>query len=154
MSSDEFCCSCRPLGENERMQKDRQIFGSCKRAEKAVEHKADSDANNRWCTRNSLQGLRNKTGGIGNQRKNLGHTDHSIVKIRQNPQNSSGDLRKLAIIHTSVKDHQLLLVRKTNKEGTDNSNNNDLFAHSHMVSSIPDFNTNNFQTDLFNIDRT
>ena len=33
-----FCCSSGPQSKNERMQKDRQVFGYCQRAEKAMEH--------------------------------------------------------------------------------------------------------------------
>ena len=44
--------------ENERKQKDRQILGSCQRAEKAMEYEGDSDTNNSWGIRNSSQELR------------------------------------------------------------------------------------------------
>ena len=41
--------------ENEKRQKDRQIHGSCYRAEKAVEYKGDIDTNCRWLAWNSHQ---------------------------------------------------------------------------------------------------
>ena len=45
------------------MEKDRQMLGSCQRAEKVVEHESDSDTNCNWCTWNGLQGLvKKKTG--------------------------------------------------------------------------------------------
>ena len=37
-------------------------------------------------------------------------------KVNQNTGKSPGDLRRLAVTWTSVKDHQLVLVRKTHKE--------------------------------------
>ena len=38
MLSNKFCCSNGPQSENERKQNDKQILGSCQRAEKSVEH--------------------------------------------------------------------------------------------------------------------
>ena len=63
------------------MQKNKQILGPCQRTKKNVEHKADGDTNCSWYTRNYSQMLGKKTGGIGNQRKNWDHPDHSIDKI-------------------------------------------------------------------------
>ena len=40
-----FCHFSRQQRENKRKQKDRQILGSCQRAEKTVEHESDSDNN-------------------------------------------------------------------------------------------------------------
>ena len=60
--------------------------------------------------------FRNTTGGTGDQRENRDHTDHSIVKIDENTEKSPGDLRRLAVTHTSVKDHQLTLVWKFHLE--------------------------------------
>ena len=74
-----------------------------------------------WATWNDLQRLRKKTGGIGNQ-KNQDHWDYSIVIINQNTQKNPGDLRRLAVTQTPVKDHQLKLVWKTCKNWYNNSN--------------------------------
>ena len=41
-----------------------------------------------------------------NWRENQDYTDHSIVKIGLNLQNSLGDLTRYAVNQTSVKDHQ------------------------------------------------
>ena len=43
------------------------------------------------------------------------HPNDSTVKIDQNSEKSLGDLRKLAVTQTPVKDHQLTLVLKTLK---------------------------------------
>ena len=50
-------------------QKDKQILGSCQRAEKPVEHEGDIDTNYSWCTWDNFQRLRKKTGGTGYQKK-------------------------------------------------------------------------------------
>ena len=38
------------------------------------------------------------------------HPNYNIVTISQNTEKSSGDLRRLAVTQTPVKDHQLMLV--------------------------------------------
>ena len=53
------------------------------------------------------------TGRTGNQRINQDHPDYSIMKIGQNTKKSPGDLRRLTVIQTPGKDHQLTLVWKT-----------------------------------------
>ena len=41
LSSAEVCCPSRQQSQNKRKRKDRQILGSCLRAEKAVEYDGD-----------------------------------------------------------------------------------------------------------------
>ena len=48
LSTSEFYCCSWPLSKNARKQKDRQILGSCQRAEKAREHEIDGGANGNW----------------------------------------------------------------------------------------------------------
>ena len=43
-------------------------------------------------------------------------TIYSIIEISQNTEKSPGDLRRVAVTETSVKDHQLTLMGKTLKE--------------------------------------
>ena len=50
---------------------------------------------------------------MGNHRKNQDHPLHSIVKFGKNTQWSPGELRRVAINQTTVKEGQLTLVRKT-----------------------------------------
>ena len=38
-----------------------------------------------------------------------GHPNYSIVEIGQNTEKSPGDMRRLAVIQTPVKDHELTL---------------------------------------------
>ncbi len=47
---------------------------------------------------------------VGNGRTSRDHSDKSIVKIGQNTEKSPGDLRRLAVTQTPVKDDQLKLV--------------------------------------------
>ena len=50
------------------------------------------------------------TGRIGNKNMSGDHLNDSIVKISQNTEKSPGDLRRLAVAQTPVKDYQLMLV--------------------------------------------
>ena len=90
-------------GKIKENKKERKILWSCQRAEKAVEHEGDIDTNCSWCPWNCL--LKRRLGEL--------EPEHSPVKTRENTSKSSGDLRKLAVTQTSVKNHQLKLVRKT-----------------------------------------
>ena len=49
-------------------------------------------------------------GRIRNQRTNRDHPNYIIVKIGKNTEKSPGDLRRLVIIDTPVKDHLLMMV--------------------------------------------
>ena len=62
-----------------------------------MEHKGESDTNCSLCVQNSSQEPEERTGGIGNQRKNRDYPDYSIAEIGQNTQKSPGDLRRLAV---------------------------------------------------------
>ena len=46
---------------------------------------------------------------------NRNHPNYNINKITQNTEKSSGDLRRLAITQTPVKDYHLILVWKKSK---------------------------------------
>ena len=65
-----------------------------------------------------------KTGEIENQLKNQGHSDYSIFVISQNIEKSPENLRRLAVTWTPMKDHQLMLMKKTPNQHNDNNNNN------------------------------
>ena len=71
-----------------------------------MEHAGGSDTNFTWCTWNGPQ----KIGRVGNLRKNQDQSDYSTVEIGWNTEKSPGDLRRLAVIQTPVKTHQLMLV--------------------------------------------
>ena len=44
------------------------------------------------------------------------HPNYSIVEVSLNIEKSPGDLKRLAVTQTSVKDHELTLELKTRKE--------------------------------------
>ena len=52
---------------------------------------------------------------LRNQRTSGDYPNYSIIKIDQNIEESPGDLRRLAVTQTSVKNHQLTQLRKTLK---------------------------------------
>ena len=72
MAFNGFCCSNEPLSENKRKRKDRQILGSCQRAEKVVEH---------------------EDGGDTNRNLNSWNSSHTTIKISWDSQKIPGDLR-------------------------------------------------------------
>ena len=75
-----------------------------------MEHESDGDTNCNWCTWYSHQRIGKGTGRIGNKNTSGDHPNNSTVKIGQNTEKSPGDLRRLAVTQTPVKDHQLMLV--------------------------------------------
>ena len=50
------------------------------------------------------------TGGLGNKRTSGNHPNYRIIKIGQNTEKSPGDLRRLVVTQTLVRNHQLTLV--------------------------------------------
>ena len=56
------------------------------------------------------------TGRLENKRTSRDHNDNSIIKIGQNTEKSPGDLRRLAITQTPVRNYRLMLVLKTLKK--------------------------------------
>ena len=50
------------------------------------------------------------TGGFGGWRTGRDYPNDSIAKNGQNPETSPGDLRRLAVTQTTVKNHQLTLM--------------------------------------------
>ena len=57
-----------------------------------------------------------RPGGLGSLRTGRDYTNDSIAKNGQNSETSPGDLRRLAVTQTPVKNHQLTLMWKTLKE--------------------------------------
>ena len=50
------------------------------------------------------------THGVKNQRTSQDHTNYSIVKIGQNTEKTSGDLKRLTVTQAPVKDYPQMLV--------------------------------------------
>ncbi len=51
-----------------------------------------------------------ETEEVGNKRTSGDHPNYCIIEIGQNTKKSPGDLRRLAVTPTPVKDHQLTLM--------------------------------------------
>ena len=47
------------------------------------------------------------TGGLGNKTTSGDHPNYYVIEIDQNTEKSPGNLRRLAVVQTLVKDHQL-----------------------------------------------
>ena len=88
---------------------------------KTVEHESDDYTKWNWCFWYSHQRIGKGDGGFGTNRTSGDHTDDSIVWIENNTEKSPGDLRRIAAIQISVKDH----ADVKNYQGVNNNNNND-----------------------------
>ena len=65
----------------------------------------NNNNNNNDCsliTWNNPQKIGNETGRLRNQRTSIDHPDYSIITISQNTEKSPGDLKRFAVIQTSV----------------------------------------------------
>ena len=71
-----------------------------------MEYESGSDSDCNWHTWYSHKGIGKETGRLGNKRTNGDHPNYSIIKNTK----SLGDLRRLAVTQTSVKNHLLMLV--------------------------------------------
>ena len=101
------------IKENEKWDKYLDLAWELK---KALEREGDGDTDCSLCTRNYPQRIDKMTGRLGNKKTSEYHPDYSIIKISQNIEKSPGDLRRLAVTQTTVKDYQQALVGKTHLE--------------------------------------
>ena len=72
---------------------------------KTVEHESDDYTNCNWCSWCSHQRIGTWTGGHGNNRTGGDCLNYNIVEIGQNAEKSLGDLRRVAVTQTAVKNH-------------------------------------------------
>ncbi len=77
------------------------------RIEKTIEHKGDDYTIRDWY---SNEWIIKRTGELGGWRTSGDHPNYSIVENGQNTEKSPGDLRRLVVTQTPVKDHQLMLM--------------------------------------------
>ena len=77
---------------------------------------SDVYTNYNWCSWYSHQRINKGTGGLVNKRTSGDYTNYYIIEIGQNTENSPGDLRRLVVIQTPVKDRQLTRMWKILKE--------------------------------------
>ena len=77
-----------------------------------MEHEGDNYTSRDWCFWYSHQRI---IKGIGGRRTSGNHPNYNIIENGQKTEKSPGDLRKLVVTQTPVKDHQLKLMGKTLK---------------------------------------
>ena len=104
------------LNKTEGKWKEVQVPVPCLGIEKTVEHDGDNYINRDWCFWFSHQKITKGTERLGNKRTSEDHPNYYIIENDQNTEKSPGDLRKLPVTQTPVKDHQLKLMWKTLKE--------------------------------------
>ena len=75
-----------------------------------MKYESDVYASCNWCSWYSHQGLIKGAGGLGNKRTNGDHPNYCIIEINQNTEKSPGDLKRLAVTQSPVKDHQVTLM--------------------------------------------
>ena len=78
--------------------------------EKAVEHDSNDCANCDWCVRHRNDRIIKGPGGLGIWRMGGDYPNDSIAKDGQNPETSPGDLWRLSVTQTPVKNHQITLM--------------------------------------------
>ena len=75
-----------------------------------MEHEGDNYTNCDRCFCYSNYRIIKRIGGLGTWRTSGDHPNYSIIENGQNTEKSPGDLRRLAVAQTPVKDHQLMLI--------------------------------------------
>ena len=70
-----------------------------------MDHEGDGNTNYNWYTWNNPQNIVKRTTRLRNQKTSKEHSDYSIIKIGQNTEKSLGDLKKLAVAQTPVRNH-------------------------------------------------
>ena len=80
-----------------------------------VEHESDGESNYHWRSWYSHQSIDTGTGGLGNKRAGVDLQNYGIIKIGLDTEENPVDLRRLVVIQTPVRNHQLTLAWKTRK---------------------------------------
>ena len=75
--------------------------------------KGDNYTNRVRCFWYSHQRIIKGTGGLWARRTSRDHPNFNIIRNGQNTEKSPGDLRRIAVTQTPVKNHQLKLMWKT-----------------------------------------
>ena len=89
-----------------------------------MEHESNDCTNCDWCVRPNNERIIKRPGRLGSWRTGRDYPNDSIAKNGQNPETSPGDLRRLDITQTPVKNHQLTLIWKNSKGVNNNDYNN------------------------------
>ena len=75
-----------------------------------MEHADDTYTNCNWGFWYSNKRIIKGTGGLGSWWPSGDHPNYSIIENGQNTEKSPGDLRRLAVSQTPLKDHQMSLM--------------------------------------------
>ena len=75
-----------------------------------MEHESNDCANCVLCVRHNNLRIIKRPEGLGSWRTGRDYPNDSIARSGQNPEMSPGDLRKLAVTQTPVKNRQLTLM--------------------------------------------
>ena len=78
-----------------------------------MEHAGDNFTNCNWCVWNSNKRFIKGTGGLGSWRTSGDHPNYYIFENGQNTEKSPGDMKRLSVTQTPVKNHLLTLMWKT-----------------------------------------
>ena len=93
------------LKEGEKKDKYLDIARELK---KTMKHESDGDTKGNRCAWCSNQKIGKGIGGLENKSTSRDRPNDSIIKIGQNTEKSPGDLKRLSITQTLVKNHQLI----------------------------------------------
>ena len=74
-----------------------------------MERGSDGDTNCNWRARYSHDWIGTETGGLGNERTSGDYSNYCFIEISQNTRKNPGDLRRLAVTQSPVKNHLLIL---------------------------------------------
>ena len=94
----------------ESKKRDYLDFAKELKKKKTTEHERNGDINRNWCTWNNPQSVSKVSGRLGNKRTKEDHPDYGIIEIIHNTGKCPGDVRRLAVTKTPVKNHQLTLL--------------------------------------------
>ena len=72
-----------------------------------MKQEVDGDTNCNWYVQNDLQRVDKEAGRVEHWRTSQDNPNYSIIKIAPNTEKSPGELRRVSLNHTSVKDHLL-----------------------------------------------
>ena len=79
---------------------------------KNMEHEGDGDTKCNWRARQPLERIGTWAVGLGNKRTSGDHPVYSSIEIGQNTDKNPGDLKRLAVTQTPVKNNYQILMSK------------------------------------------
>ena len=92
------------------MEKRVKYLDLAREFKKTMEREGDNYTNCDWCFWHGNKRIIEGPGGFGSWRPSGDHPNNSIIENCQNTVKSPGDLRKLSVTQSPVKDHQLTLM--------------------------------------------